>query len=164
MNIQNIILWDGVLLGLLATALFDGWLWLQKQLGGRTLNFAYLGRWIGHFRHLKFIHAQIGQAPAITNEWLIGVAGHYAIGILIAALLLLAGGSEWMRHPQIGTALLVGILTVVFPLLIMQPGMGGGIAFSHTPQPWINSLKSLLNHTMFGLCLYVAGVVMHLLR
>jgi len=160
----NTIFYDGVLLGLLATALFDVWMRLQKQLGGRSLNFAYLGRWIGHFKHLKFMHVQIGQAPAVAHEWLLGVLGHYAIGILIAVILLLAGGSQWMLHPDIGIALMVGMLTVVFPLFIMQPGMGAGIASSNTSQPCMNSLKSLLNHTLFGLCLYVAAVLMSVLR
>jgi len=48
--------------------------------------------------------------------------------------------------------------------LIMQPGMGAGIAFSKMPQPFMNSLKSLLNHTIFGLCMFLAAELMNLLR
>jgi len=157
------ILYNGVLVGLLATMLFDGWLWGQKQLGLKTLNFAYLGRWFGHFTQMKFVHDNIGKSPALTHEWGIGVAGHYAIGILIAELLLLVCGEQWMREPEIGAALAVGMLTVVFPLLIMQPGMGAGIAFSKMPQPFMNSLKSLLNHTIFGVCMFLAAELMNLL-
>lgn len=161
---QITIVLNGVLLGVVATALFDGWLWLQKQLGGRTLNFAYLGRWIGHFTQMKFVHANIGQAPALATEWGIGVVAHYAIGIVIAELLLLGYGDPWLRKPEIGAALVVGVLTVVFPLLIMQPGMGGGLAFRNTPQPLMNCLRSLFNHSIFGLCLFLAAEMLKLVR
>jgi hypothetical protein len=160
---QIIIVLNGVLLGVVATALFDGWLWLQKQLGGRALNFAYLGRWIGHFTQMKFVHANIAKSPALTHEWGIGVAGHYVIGIMIAELLLLAYGDQWLRAPDIVAALVVGMLTVVLPLLIMQPGMGGGIVFLKTPQPIRNCLRSLFNHSMFGVCMFLAADLLNLL-
>ncbi|WP_029147328.1 DUF2938 family protein [Methylophilus sp. 5] len=164
MNIQQTVLIEGLWLGLLATALFDGGLFLQRQWGVRTLNFAYLGRWIGHFKQLKYMHDNIGQAPALAHEWLIGVLGHYAIGVFIAELLLLAEGAAWMLTPAILPALVVGMLTVAFPLLIMQPGMGAGVAFSNTPRPCSNSLKSLLNHTVFGVCLYAAAELIRVIR
>jgi hypothetical protein len=36
----------------------------------------------------------------------------------------------------------------------MQPAMGLGIAASKTPQPFINRIKSLINHSIFGVAYF----------
>jgi hypothetical protein len=48
---------------------------------------------------------------------------------------------------------------VALPLFVMQPAMGAGVASSGTPTPLKNCLRSLANHTVFGLGLYVSAVV-----
>lgn len=45
------------------------------------------------------------------------------------------------------------------PFLIMQPGMGAGLAGSRTAKPAATRLQSLLTHTVFGLGLYAAACV-----
>ena len=66
-------------------------------------------------------------------------------------------GLDWARQPTLGPALLVGIGTVAAPFLVMQPGMGAGVAASRTPRPAAARLQSLVTHTIFGLGLYAAG-------
>jgi formate hydrogenlyase subunit 3/multisubunit Na+/H+ antiporter MnhD subunit len=39
----------------------------------------------------------------------------------------------------------------------MQPAMGLGIAASKTPQPFINRIKSLINHSIFGCGLFLTA-------
>ena len=157
MEIQFALLSKGWAVGMLATLIFDGWLALQHAMGLRTLNFALLGRWIGHFRTGQFRHVQISQAQPVTQEWWLGILGHYGIGIFITELLIMTQGQPWLNAPTLPAAIGIGSLTVAFPWLIMQPGMGGGIAFSNTAQPLYNCMKSLFNHAMFGLCMYLAG-------
>jgi Protein of unknown function (DUF2938) len=60
-------------------------------------------------------------------------------------------------------ALLVGIGTVAAPFLLMQPGMGAGIAASRTPRPAAARVQSLLTHFIFGVGLYGAGWIANLL-
>ena len=74
-----------------------------------------------------------------------------------AAILPGIWGVAWFHHPTIGPALAVGIGTVAAPFLVMQPGMGAGIAASRTPRPASARLQSLLMHAIFGLGLYAAG-------
>ena len=74
-----------------------------------------------------------------------------------AALLLAVFGVEWARKPTLLPALIIGIVTVVAPLFILQPALGAGIAFSKTPKPAFNCIKSLITHTVFGLGLYLAA-------
>jgi hypothetical protein len=164
MHIQFNDITYGIILGGIATVLFDIWLIGQKLIGRRILNFRLLGRWIGHFRSMKFAHTNIAHATEIPLEFLIGLIGHYAIGIAIAELLLLVSSRQWLVEPDIYVALAVGVSTVVLPLLIMQPSMGGGVAFTKTATPLKSCLNSVLNHFVFGLCLYMAAIVILMFR
>ncbi|MBK6454194.1 MAG: DUF2938 family protein, partial [Proteobacteria bacterium] len=96
------------------------------------------------------------------GERVIGWVAHYVIGVAFAGLLLAVWGLAWVRHPTIGPALLVGIGTVAAPFLVMQPGMGVGVAASRTPRPAAARRQSLITHAIFGLGLYAAGWVARL--
>jgi hypothetical protein len=72
-------------------------------------------------------------------------------------LLLAVWGLDWVRHPTLGPALIVGVGSVAAPFLLVQPGMGAGIAASRTPRPAVARLQSLATHAIFGLGLYIAG-------
>jgi hypothetical protein len=84
---------------------------------------------------------------------------HYASGVAFAALLLAVQGSAWVRSPTLLPALAVGVFTVLVPLCVMQPAMGAGFASSRTPTPLKNCLRSLLNHAVFGVGLYLSGML-----
>jgi hypothetical protein len=56
-------------------------------------------------------------------------------------------------------ALLYGVGTVVFPLFVLQPSLGLGVASSKAPRPAQARLKSLMSHTVFGIGLYVCALV-----
>jgi hypothetical protein len=140
-----------------ATVVLDLWGGLLRRRGIPTLNFALLGRWIGHIPKGKWFHDGIAKAAPVRGELALGWAAHYAIGIAFAAILIAACGLAWARSPSLAPALLFGIGTVIAPLFILQPAMGAGIASSRTAAPVRNSLKSVLNHAVFGLGLYLAA-------
>jgi Protein of unknown function (DUF2938) len=145
------------LMGAGATIVMDLWAFLLKQLGIPSLNFAFVGRWIGHLPQGQWTHKSIAKAAPIRGELWIGWFAHYSIGVSFAALLLAVYGLDWARRPTLLPALIVGMVTVVSPLFILQPALGAGIASSRTPRPFFNSLKSLTTHTVFGLGLYLAA-------
>lgn len=147
-----------ILIGAGATVLMDLWAWLLRRLGIPSLNFALLGRWIGHVPRGTWMHASIAKAPPIRGESVIGWTAHYSIGITFAALLLATFGVGWARSPSLFPALLIGIVSVVAPLFILQPAFGAGIASSKTPRPIFNSVKSLVTHVVYGSGLYVAAL------
>ena len=93
----------------------------------------------------------------MEGEKAIGWAAHYAIGIAFAAAFLAICGLEWAQRPTLAPALAFGVVTVAAPFLLMQPGMGAGVAASRAPRPGAARLQSLLNHTVFGLGLYAAA-------
>ncbi len=84
---------------------------------------------------------------------------HYATGIVFAALLLAIQGASWALSPTLLPAVAVGVVTVLLPLCFMQPAMGAGFASSRTPTPLKNCLRSLANHTVFGLGLYLSAAL-----
>ncbi|MBI3368952.1 MAG: DUF2938 domain-containing protein [Burkholderiales bacterium] len=145
------------LIGIGATVVMDLWLMLLKRLGVPSLNMAFIGRWAGHLLRGRFAHAAIGRARPIAGELAWGWLTHYAVGIVFAALLAALQGLAWMRHPSVLPAVAVGMATVVAPLFVMQPAMGSGFAASKTPAPLRNCLRSLANHTVFGLGLYLCA-------
>lgn len=148
-----------VLIGVGATLSMDVWAAVLKRFGVPSLNFALLGRWVGHVLRGRWFHESIAKAPAVRHEKLIGWCTHYAIGVTFAALLVGAFGLEWARAPELGPALVVGVGTVVAPLFVLQPALGAGVASSKTPRPLFNSVKSLVTHTVFGAGLYLAARV-----
>jgi Protein of unknown function (DUF2938) len=145
-------------IGIGATAVMDLWLILLKALGLPTLNFALLGRWVGHIARGSWAHDAIAKAAPVRGETALGWAAHYFTGITFALLLAALTGPLWLRAPSLLPALSFGIGTVLLPLLVMQPAMGAGVASSRTATPSLNVIKSLANHTVFGLGLYVVAL------
>lgn len=150
--------------GIGATAFMDLWGIARKFLFGMAPpDYGMVGRWIAHMPRGRFVHNAIAAAPAMPAERLIGWTAHYLIGITFAAILVGVCGTAWLERPTIGPALMIGVVTVAAPFLIMQPGMGAGIAASRTKNPAAARRQSLVTHTMFGLGLYVAGLASRLL-
>ena len=143
-----------------ATVLVDAWSWLRQRLFGVPApDWGLVGRWFAHMRHGRFRHDAIAAAAPVRGERALGWLAHYGIGIAYAALLPALGGGDWFRRPTPGPALLLGLLTVAAPLLLMQPGMGAGLAGRRTKSPAATRLHSLLTHAIFGLGLYLAAVL-----
>lgn len=149
-----------VAIGAGATAVMDLWLLLLGRLGVPTQSFALIGRWVGHLARGRLAHAAIAEAPPIAGELALGWATHYAVGIAFAGLLLAVQGRAWALAPTLAPALAVGAATVAAPWLVMQPALGAGIAGRKTPRPGANRLRSLANHGVFGLGLYLSAAAL----
>jgi len=156
MNLSTLF-FQALFLGIGATIIMDIWLLILKIFKVPTLNFAFLGRWVGWIFQGKLVHQSIAQSPQIKGEYLLGWVAHYSIGIIFALIFIFLVGSTWLTLPQFYPALLFGVVTVLIPFLIMQPAMGSGFASSKTPHPFLNCVKSLLNHTVFGCGLYLTA-------
>lgn len=148
------------LIGVGATAVMDAWLLLLQQLGVRSLSFAFIGRWVGHLARGRVVHQAIAKSPPIPGELALGWLTHYGVGMAFAGLLVASQGVEWVGRPSFLPAVAIGLATVIAPLFVMQPAMGAGFAASRTPTPLKNCLRSLANHTVFGVGLYLtAGLI-----
>ena len=146
------------LIGVGATLVMDAWLWGLKRLGVPSLNFAFVGRWVGHVMKGRWVHEAITKAPPVRHEAALGWLVHYSVGLVFAALLAMWCGLGWVHQPSLAPALIFGVASTVVPLFVMQPAMGAGIASSKTPTPLKNCLKSLATHTVFGVGLYLSAL------
>jgi len=146
-----------LVIGAGATMTMDAWAALLRRFGVPSLDMAYLGRWVGHLPDGRWFHTRIAESAPVRLERLMGWCAHYAIGVGFAALLLAVFGLGWARSPTLGPALLIGVVTVVAPLFILQPALGAGVASSKTPRPVYNSVKSLVTHGVFGFGLFLAA-------
>lgn len=152
-----------VLIGTGATLVMDLWGILLRRAGIATLDFALLGRWIGHLPDGQVMHASVAKATQVRGEVWIGWGTHYAIGIAFSGILVGTRGLDWARAPTVGPALAVGMVTVIAPLFILQPAMGAGIASTKTARPLFNTLRSIMTHLVFGVGLYLAAYAASLL-
>ncbi len=148
-------------IGVGGAALMDLWgLLVRRAFGIRGLDYAHLGRWIGHIPQGQLLHERIASAEPVRGERLIGWVAHYSIGVAFATLLLVAWGVDWAQSPTIGPAMIVGVGTIAAPWLIMQPAMGVGVAASHSPNPAAARVRNLATHVVYGVGLYLSAVVL----
>ncbi|MBB6499089.1 DUF2938 domain-containing protein [Pedobacter cryoconitis] len=150
-----------LIIGIGATLVMDIYAIIIKRFFNiPSLDYALLGRWVGHFKGGVFSHQNIMQTEKIEGERIIGWIAHYLIGISFACLLLLIWGIEWAYQPTILPALIIGLSTTVAPWFMMQPAFGFGIAASKTPNPSLARFRSLKAHTVYGIGLYLAGLLL----
>ena len=147
-------------IGVGATVVMDLWaVLLQRLFGVPPSNWAMVGRWVGHLTNGQFVHARIADAPPIRAELALGWIFHYLTGIAYGLLLLGIWGLDWARRPTLLPALILSLLALVAPFFLLQPGMGLGVAGARTPNPSATRVRSVLNHTVFGLGLYFSALL-----
>lgn len=157
MNPPDILL-DLLLIGTGATLVMDLWtLFRRRAFGIPSLDYALVGRWLGHMVQGRFRHVSIVAAPPVPGERALGWIAHYAIGIAFAALPVMFAGTEWIAAPTPLPALVAGLASVVAPFFVMQPAFGFGIAASRTPHPGVARRRSLITHLSYGVGLFLAA-------
>ena len=153
---------SAILIGLGATLTFDLWaLFLKQALKLTPSNICLVGRWLRYMPAGTFTHSNILSAPQKSGECTVGWIAHYLIGITFASAFVASVGDNWLQHPTLIPAIVFGVVTVLAPFCIMQPSLGLGFAASKTLNPTQARLRSLLNHTAFGVGLYLFGLLVN---
>ncbi len=149
-----------LVIGAIATAIFDLWGLLIARLRGQPAPaWGMAGRWFGHMAFGRFRHDDMTRAHPIPMETALGWAMHYLIGILYAAAIPLIWGMGWLVSPTLAPTLIVGVVTIAAGWFLMSPGMGNGIAASKTPAPWLARGLGLAAHVVFGLGLWIGALI-----
>jgi hypothetical protein len=151
---------SAILIGLGATLTFDLWALLLKHAFKITpSNICLVGRWLRYMPGGTFKHSNIVSTPQKSAECTVGWIAHYMIGITFAITFVALEGNNWLQHPTLIPAIVFGVVTVLAPLFIMQPLFGLGFAASKTSNPTQARLRSLMNHTAFGVGLYLFALL-----
>ena len=162
MNNLALSLISAILIGLGATLTTDLWaLFLKRAFKIAAPNYCLVGRWLRYMPEGTFIHSNIASAPQKSAECTVGWIAHYMIGITFAIAFVALVGNNWLQHPTLIPAIAFGVITVLMPFFIMQPAFGLGFAASKTPNPTQARLRSLMNHTAFGIGLYLFGLLVN---
>lgn len=162
MNVEPIYVVNAIAVGLGATLVMDLWCILLKHAFNiPSPNYCFVGRWLSFMPEGAFRHSSIAAAPKRPAECTIGWIAHYTIGVIFALLLVLLASTRWLREPTFLPAMILGLATVAIPLFVMQPSFGLGVASSKTSNPTQARLRSLMNHAVFGLGLYLSALVIN---
>ncbi|MGE5378566.1 MAG: DUF2938 domain-containing protein [Bacteroidota bacterium] len=149
-----------ILIGLGATLFFDLWgLFLKYAFKITPSNFCLVGRWILYMPQGIFRHSNVGSAPHKSRECMVGWIAHYMIGIMFVIVFIAFTGSSWLQHPMLIPATIFGIVIVLAPFFIMQPSFGLGFAASKTSNPLQARARTLMNHFVFGIGLYLSALL-----
>ena len=152
---------SAVFMGLAGAGFMDVWGFvLRRGFSVPTLDYALLGRWIGHFPRRRVFHDRISAADPIPGERLLGWVAHYGIGVAFAVPLVLFSGPAWLQNPTPLPAMAVGLGTIAAPWLVMQPAMGMGIAASRSPNPAAARLRNVGTHLVYGVGLYASALLL----
>lgn len=151
---------SAIFIGLGATFTFDLWaLFLKYAFKITPSNFCLVGRWLLYMPEGTFKHSSIGYVPQKSGECTIGWVAHYMTGVIFAIVFIALAGNYWLQHPTPIPAIIFGVITVIAPFFIMQPSFGLGVAASKMSNPMQARLRSLMNHTAFGIGLYLFGLL-----
>lgn len=142
------------LMGVVATLVLDLWAAsASRAFGWPRTNWALVGRWFSHLPRGKFRHAPISATTPAPLELVIGWCGHYLVGVAYAMIYMSI--LIWLGlQPTVGSAILFGVITILAPWMILQPGMGLGFFASSAPNPPLMRKVNFAAHSVFGLGLY----------
>lgn len=150
-----------VIVGLGATLVMDLWaIFLKRVFAIPAPNYCLVGRWLRYMPGGTFRHQNIATADQKPAECTVGWIAHYITGVLFALVLVVLITPQWLHTPTLIPALLFGIITVGFPFFIMHPAFGLGLAASKAPNPVRARLRSLMNHAVFGIGLYLSALIL----
>lgn len=114
-----------------------------------------IGRWFAGVALGQPVHSDIGQASPISHEMAIAVPVHYATGVTLALVYLLASSALGLNPRTPVTALSFALCTNLLPWLLMFPAMGYGWFGAHGPAGTRLFLSSLVTHCFYGLGLWL---------
>ena len=152
--------YQGVLIGVIATIGQDIWEAIVNHIFRLpTAGLALVGRWLGHMPKGVFAHYSIRESAVVPHELLIGWIAHYVTGIVYGVMYLSFVQILLSSDPTITSALIFGLVSLVAPWFIVQPGMGIGVFALRAPRPGLVRLVSISLHIVFGVSLYVGWLL-----
>ncbi|PLX32339.1 MAG: hypothetical protein C0600_02895 [Ignavibacteria bacterium] len=140
--------------GTAATATMDVLTTIARRLGfANGAKGAWVGRWYLGMFHGRFAHVDITSLPEHRGEKAVAMAGHYAIGIVLAIAYVY--GCWWLGLSPRSFLAATGFSTstVVFPLFVVYPALGFGCCGSRSSD--LKPLQtSFLSHFFYGIGLW----------
>lgn len=149
------LIWRGILIGIGATVVMDIWaVVFSFFLGQERPNWGLIGRWVWHLQNGQIFHDDIEQSLPYQREIMLGWAFHYVIGIIYGVLFAFCVGVFWFISPTFLPAWIFGMVTILAGWLILQPGIGIGLAASNLSNANTVRISNIIAHTFFAVGMY----------
>ena len=147
----------GVVAGVLGTLMMD----LLNHLCARTgmilkIDVGMIGRMAAGWARGRFRYHDPGEMEQVENETLYGYLTHYAIGVGLAFVYVLAWNLLVGGPASPVWALAYGVATTVASLFFVYPSMGLGVFGRRSPDGMKAPLSALSNHLFYGVGMAVA--------
>ena len=146
---------SGVGVGVAATVTMDVLAGASRRIG---LTAGATGRWVGRWylgmARGQFLHSNIAAARERAGEKPAALIGHYAIGIVLAALYVVGAGWLGLTPRALLVALGYGLATCALPWFLMFPAFGFGLLGLRGPPQLMLIRTSVINHLFYGFGLW----------
>jgi hypothetical protein len=138
--------------GTLATVTMDVAMVGAATVGGRAFDSQRLrpqiiGRWAAGLLRGRYRHEDITAEKPVPGELALGMATHYATGIVLTETFVLM---QSRSSRTLSRAVGYGLATSAFPLFVMFPSMGYGWAGSRSGEARRLARTMLVGHLAFG--------------
>jgi len=154
---------ESILSGVFATFIMDAF---AKFLARRKIIHPFitsneLGRWFLYLFRGKFIHVDISTTPPLKNEKLWCHLSHYIIGVILSGFYLYLVYRFPIFNKHIWLAIIYGITTVVFPWFWLLPSINLGFIAIKAEKRLQIIKTNMLNHTNFGIGIFLWMLLIH---
>lgn len=150
------ILLAAIFSGTIATVIIDVSVLVLGRVGLPVDTVALLGRWFAYLPRGRLVHHPVEATQIIENEQILGWFMHYLTGVVYAGLYLtLVQGQVTLL-----SAVVFGLVTVMVPFLILQPGLGLGMFAHRYQRPWLLRAVTLGVHVTFGIGLWLGWLLL----
>lgn len=147
-------------IGIGATVIVDIFTFIVSLFTEKSHGIQFIGRWIAYLFKGRVYHNTIIETPPFQNEIIIGWVTQYIIGVLFAFVLILLYSKKWLFNPQFIPALIIGCGTLAFPIFVLQPVLGFGVAFSNITNSERLLIKIISIHIVYGTGLYLTAFIL----
>lgn len=162
---HNVILFC-LIVGVGSTIALDLWTGLlARTIGIPATDWGMVGRWVLGMPSGRLVVDGTNETPPSAQEKTVGWIFHYGIGIAYAAIVLIVWGTGFIADPTLLPIIIVGLLaSTTAGLLILFPGLGGGLFASKLPNQGVMIIYLIVAHSVFaaaqyGCALLVASLV-----
>lgn len=144
-----------MLCGFIATATMDvlNYLGALSGLIGQ-MDHSITGRLADGWISGRFVYDNFAQVPEVQHAFTKGIFAHYFIGIVCAGGFLYLS-YRWRLRRGLGLAIIFGLATSVFSLLLLFPSVGLGAFAMNAPHGSMLVRSSLFNHLFYGIGLFI---------
>ncbi len=141
-----------IVAGTLATMTMDGAMLAAARVGGEALDSERLspqiiGRWAAGLLRGRYRHDDITLEKPVPGELILGLATHYATGIVLTAGFALL---PRRARPGVSDAVVYGVATSALPFLVLFPSLGYGWFGLRSGEAGRMARVMLIGHTAFG--------------